>query len=175
MKIATLLTLAVGFVLAGTTLGAQPPATATELPAMILKVCLTLERARSQADLSFEFAQVPQPARIEPRFIEDGCTSLPVVARLRSVETSITPFETWAVTYDPGSPRLVDARHAGVTYKVPVALRKQTVRYFAADLMVPVDAEDERIGPEDRGKWFGGWVEVPDSPYLSKYLEVRGQ
>jgi hypothetical protein len=154
--------------------GAQAPAaTAAELPAMVLKVCFKLEDAKNQADMSFQFANVQKPVRIEPKFLSPGCWPMPVIARVRSDEPSIRPFETWAPTYDPDGSTIVEARHDGVTYKVPLSLRKQRVRFVLADLMVPVDADDHRIAPQDRGKWFPGWLELPDAPYLSTYLERR--
>jgi hypothetical protein len=165
--------LLIALLLAPRSIAAQAPAANVELPTMVLKVCPKLEDARAQADLSSQFAKAVGPMVIEPRYVWKGCNSLPVIARLRSREESIEPLVTWAVTYDPNSSTTVDARHAGIPHKVPYALRKQRVTFFVADFMVPADADDDRIGPEDRGKWFTGWVEVPDEPYLSKYLEAE--
>lgn len=153
---------------------AQLPApTGAELPTMVLKVCPKLEDAKNQADMSFQFAKVQGPVVIEPRFLWQGCFTLPVILRLRSQEEAIRPFETWVVSYDANSSTTFDAKHAGVTYKVPYTIRKQRVRYFVAEFMVPLDADDARIGQDDRGKWFPGWVEMPDDPYLSKYLQLE--
>jgi hypothetical protein len=140
---------------------------------MILKVCPKLEDAKSQADLSFQFGKLKAPVTIEPEYLWKGCNVLPVTARLRSVESAITPFETWVVTYDPESSTTIDVKHAGTTHKIPYSIRKQRVRYFVATFSVPPDADDDRIGPDDRGKWFSGWIEVPDEPYLSAYLRRK--
>ena len=174
MNIATRYAFVLGVVLAAGSVAAQPPAkTSKELPTMVSKVCVTLENAKAQADLSYEFGQQPQPPRVDPRFLHEGCFNMPVIARLRSAEPSIQPYETWAVTFEPKSTRLVDAKHAGVVYKVPVVLRKQNVKFFVAEMMVPTDTDDTRIPKEQMGRWFMGWVEVPDAPYLSAYLESR--
>lgn len=140
---------------------------------MVLKVCVTLENAKAQADLSYEFGQQPQPSRVDPKFIHEGCSPMPVIARLRTPEPSIQPYDTWTVSFEPKSSRMVDAKHAGVIYKVPVILRKQNVKFFVAEMMVPTDTDDTRIPKEHLGRWFMGWVEVPDEPYLSAYLERR--
>jgi hypothetical protein len=174
MNIATRYAFVLGVVLAAGSVAAQPPAEkTTELPTMVLKVCLTLDNAKAQADLSFEFGQQPQPPRIDPKFLQEGCSPMPVIARLRSVEPSIQSYETWAPTFEPKSARIIDAKHAGVVYKVPVMLRKQNVKFFVAEMMVPTDTDDERIPKEHLGRWFKGWVEVPDEPYLSTYLARR--
>jgi hypothetical protein len=177
MKITTLSALVLGAVFAAGSVAAQPPAEKiTELPTMVLKVCLTLDNAKAQADLSYEFGQQPQaPPRIDPKFLQEGCSPMPVIARLRSVEPSIQPYETWTPTFEPKSTRIIDAKHAGVVHHVPVVLRKQTVKFFEADMMVPSDTDDERIPKEHRNRWFKGWVEVPEEPYLSTYLERRTQ
>jgi hypothetical protein len=167
-------TLLAALLLTPASVPAQPPAPSeTPLPTMIMKVCPKLEDAKSQADLSFQFGKLKAPASIEAEYVWKGCNVLPVTARLQSVETAITPFETWVVTYDPESSTTIDIKHAGATHTMPYAIRKQRVRYFVATFSVPPDADDDRIGPEDRGKWFSGWIEIPDDPYLTAYLRRK--
>jgi hypothetical protein len=156
---------------------AQPAApagpAATELPTMVMKVCPKLEDAKSQADLSAQFAKAQAPVAIEPRYLWQGCSAIPIIARLRTEEPSIKPFETWAVTYDPKSTTFIDAKHAGATHKVPYSIRRQRVKYFSGEFIIPPDVDDTRIHADDRGKWYAGWIEVPDEPYLSKFLQSR--
>ena len=74
-------------------------------------------------------------------------------------EATIPAFETWTMAYDRDSENLTSAERGGVTYRISVAIRKQPVAYYVGQLTLR------------DGHTFQGWIELPDEPYLAKYLQ----
>jgi hypothetical protein len=130
-----------------------------ELGQMVFTVCPTLQSARAQAAMSRAWGTMAYDRDTAPEHLYDKCLRVKATVVPAAREASIPSFETWTMAYDRNSRRLTSAARDGVVYSVGVAIRKQPVAYYVGRLTLT------------DGATFEGWIEIPDEPYLAKYLQ----
>ena len=133
----------------------------TELGQMVFTVCPTLQSARAQAALSREWGLAAYDRTTASAHLHDKCLRVKATVVPAALEVTIPAFETWTMAYDRDSGNLTSAERGGVTYKISVAIRKQPVAYYVGQLTL------------HDGHTFQGWIEIPDEPYLAKYLQEK--
>lgn len=132
-----------------------------ELPEMLFKLCPTLAAARGQAALSLLYSKLDHESANALEFIHEDCGSMDVVVRPSHIEQSIPPFETWAIAYEKGSTKSFQARYQDRAVTIPYSIRRQRSQFWYANFRHP------------NGKWYRGWVEIPDEPYLLKWASAQ--
>ncbi len=133
----------------------------TELGQMVFTVCPTLQSAQAQAMMSREWGLAAYDRTTAAAHLHDKCLRVKATVVPAAREAAIQPFETWTMAYDRDSENLTSAERGGVAYKVGVAIRKQPVAYYVGWLTLR------------DGHTFQGWIEIPDEPYLAKYLQDK--
>lgn len=132
-----------------------------ELGQMMFTVCPTLESAQAQAALSRAWGQAPYDRTGAASHLHDQCLRVKATVVPTGREDTIGGFETWTMAYDRDSPSITSAGSGGIAYRIGVAIRKQPVAWYAGQLTL------------GDGHTFRGWIEIPDEPYLAKYLQDR--
>ncbi|HKU95082.1 MAG TPA: hypothetical protein VJR58_07400 [Vineibacter sp.] len=132
-----------------------------ELGQMVVTVCPTLESAQAQAALSRSWGTTAYDRSTAADHLHDKCLRVKATVVPSAREDTIAAFETWTMAYDRDSQTLTSAEREGVTYRIGVAIRKQTVAYYVGQLTL------------NDGSTFQGWIEIPNEPYLAKYLQEQ--
>lgn len=132
-----------------------------ELGQMVVTVCPTLESAQAQAALSRAWGATSYNRSTATEHLHDKCLRVKATVVPSAREDTIPSLETWTMAYDRDSDTLTSAERQGVTYRIGVAIRKQSVGYYVGQLTL------------NDGHTFQGWIEIPDEPYLAKYLQDR--
>jgi hypothetical protein len=131
----------------------------TELGQMVVTACPTLQSAHAQAALSRAWGLAAYDRATASEHLYDKCLRVKATVVPAAREAAIPGFETWTMAYDRDSESLTSAERGGVTYRIGVAIRKQPVSYYVGQLTLR------------DGHTFQGWIELPDEPYLAKYLQ----
>ena len=136
----------------------------TELPAMWMVVCPTLETAKRHAELQEKFGRINFDLTRIAEFYGPECTAAYIVAALSRIEASISRRISWELTYDENGPDTIDHVVDGVKLGVRYSIERQIVTVFHGNFKNLKD-----------GKWYSGWISVPDRPYMLEYLRARGK
>lgn len=134
-----------------------------ELGEMVFTVCPTLESARAQAEMSRAWGQSVYDRATAATHLHDKCLRVKATVVPSTVEQTIPAFETWTMAYDRDSPNVTSVARGGVVHQVGVAIRKQPVAFYVGQLTLA------------GGDTFQGWIEIPNEPYLTKYLEEKSR
>ncbi len=132
-----------------------------ELGQMVFTVCPTLQSAQSQAALSRAWGMSAYDRATASEHLFDKCLRVKATVVPSAREASIPAFETWTMAYDRDSQTMTSVERAGITHRFGVAIRKQAVAYYVGALTLA------------DGNTFQGWIEIPDEPYLAKYLQDK--
>jgi hypothetical protein len=130
----------------------------TELGQMVFTVCPSLQAAQAQAAMSREWGTMVYDRATASQHLHDKCLRLKATVVPAARESAIPAFETWTMAYDRDSQSMTSAERGGITYRIGIAIRKQPVAYYVGQLT------------RADGDTFQGWIEIPDEPYLAKYL-----
>lgn len=130
-----------------------------ELGQMVVTVCPTLQTAEAQAAMSRAWGTAAYDRATASEHLHDKCLRVKATVVPSAREAAIPSFETWTMAYDRDSQTRTNAARNGVSYSIGVAIRKQTVAYYVGQLTL------------NDGHSFEGWIEIPDEPYLAKYLQ----
>lgn len=128
---------------------------------MVFTVCPTLQSAQAQADMSRAWGLAVYDRNSASAHLHDKCMRVKATVVPAAREATIPAFETWTMAYDRDSLTLTSASRGGVTYRIGVAIRKQRVAYYVGQLTL------------SDGHTFRAWIEIPDEPYLVKYLREQ--
>jgi hypothetical protein len=131
-----------------------------DLGQMVFTVCPTLKAAQAQAAMSRDWGMTAYDRATAPEHLHDKCLRLKATVVPTAREATIATFETWTMAYDRDSQSLTSAAHDGVTHRIGIAIRKQPVAWYVGRLTLT------------DGHTFQGWIEIPDEPYLAKYLQA---
>jgi hypothetical protein len=134
-----------------------------QLGEMVFTVCPTLESARAQAEMSRAWGQSTYDRATAATHLYEKCLRVKATVVPSAVEHAIPAFETWTMAYDRDSRDVTSAARDGVVYRIGVAIRKQPVTYYVGQLTLA------------GGDTFQGWIEIPNEPYLAKYLAEKRQ
>jgi hypothetical protein len=130
-----------------------------ELGEMVFTVCPTLQSAQAQAALSRAWGLAAYDRTTASAHLHEKCVRAKATVVPAAREATIPAFETWTMAYDRHSQSLTSAESGGITYRIGVAIRRQPVAYYVGQLTLR------------GGHTFQGWIEIPDEPYLAKYLQ----
>jgi hypothetical protein len=128
---------------------------------MVFTVCPTLESARAQAEMSRAWGRSAYDRATAATHLHDKCLRVKATVVPSAIERSIPAFETWTMAYDRNSQNITSVAHGGAVYRFGVTIRKQPAAFYVGQLRLA------------GGDTFQGWIEIPNEPYLSKYLEEK--
>lgn len=130
-----------------------------ELPPMLVRVCPTLADAKSDSDLARQLALEPYRKGAFSTLRHPNCKFMDLAVIPMREEFSIQASNVWALAHDPSSSDYVSDRDG--KSRIPVSARRSATRYYLAKYTA------------NGADWYQGWVELPDEPYVLKYLEHR--
>lgn len=130
-----------------------------ELPEMAVRVCPSKKDAEAEAAKSRDLAARPAQKGVFSTSRHIACETVSAIVIPESNEPAISPYVAWSITFDPESPHKIKNYHSGGD--IPTSFRHQQVSFYKAKFR------------DSSGKWYVGWVEIPDEPYMLKYLEAR--
>jgi hypothetical protein len=130
-----------------------------EIPEMTVRICPTLADAKSEATIAEHLAQQPYRRGAIGPLRHPKCHSLSVAVVPLAQEPSISAYVAWALVFNPRGPHRM--KEYVLSGEVPVSVAKTPIRFYVA-----------RFRDETK-QWYQGWVELPDEPYILKYLEYR--
>lgn len=133
----------------------------SEIPMMGFRVCPTLSDAKQDANLAWSLGKKEYQEGSLNSLRHKECDLVFATVTPIKEETSIRPFSTWTLSYDESSPDSLKAPSIGPNASVKVAPALQRVRFFYSRFQT------------SNGKTFYGWVEIPEEPYLVKYLAEK--
>lgn len=128
------------------------------LPHMAMKFCWTLAAAEAQASLSRDISSLAVYNDEMDKAVEGCEISVATITPLRR-EGQILPFVGWVPVYSDAGRHLAATVLKDGTF-VPFTVEKRTLSYYLSTIYTA------------KGPFFI-WAELPDEPYVLKYLRER--
>jgi hypothetical protein len=132
-----------------------------QIPMMGARICPTLESARHDANLAWRWGKEAYTEGVLDTKRNGECELVYVRVTTLKQEPSITPHVAWALKFDERGSETVEAPDITPSLRIKVAPARQRVAWYYSRFVTTT------------GHAFYGWVELPDEPYILKYLEHR--